>query len=229
MISSKSVVGIITARGGSKGLPGKNVIDLGGRPMVAWTISAALGSAYIDRLIISTDDEEIADTAKSWNCEVPFIRPDHLAQDDTSSVDVAIHALQTLKETYHYFVLLQPTSPFRTNSDIDNCLELCAQTDAPACVSICGADKSPYWMVSMDQQSHLHHVLEPPTPASRRQELPQVYSLNGAVYVAEVNWFEANETFLTEETRGYVMPRERSLDIDTEYDLSVAKCRLAYR
>ena len=207
-------------------MPRKNIVDLGGKPLIAWTILAAQESAYIDRLIVSTDDPEIADAAQRWNCEVPFMRPDDLAGDDTSSVDVVIHALQTLDTDHGYVVLLQPTSPFRTGADIDGCLERCEQSNAPVCVSICNVDKSPYWMVSMDEQNNLRKILEPPVPVTRRQDLPEVYALNGAVYAAEINWFQANKAFVTEETLGYVMPRERSLDIDTKYDLLLAKNRI---
>ncbi len=228
LIGSNTVLGIITARGGSKGLPRKNILNLGGKPLLAWTVLAARESAYIDRLILSTNDEEIADTARKWGCEVPFMRPGDLAEDDTSSVDVVLHALQALDETFDYFVLLQPTSPFRKGVDIDGCVELCKQTNAPLCLSVCDVDKSPYWMVSLDDRKCLQRILEPSKPASRRQDLPDVYALNGAVYVADVDWFKANKTFLTEDARGYVMPRERSLDIDTEYDFMLAKSRLAY-
>jgi CMP-N,N'-diacetyllegionaminic acid synthase len=227
LIGSRNVLGIIPARGGSKGLPRKNIVDLGGKPLIAWTILAAQESAYIDRLIVSTDDQEIADAARKWNCDVPFIRPDELAGDDASSVDVVIHALQTLDTDHDYVVLLQPTSPFRTGADIDGCLEQCEQSNAPVCVSICNVDKSPYWMVSKDEQNNLRNILETPVPVSRRQDLPEVYALNGAVYAAEVDWIRANKAFLMENTLGYVMPRERSLDIDTEFDLSLAKNRIS--
>ena len=222
LIESKSVLGIITARGGSKGLPRKNILELGGKPMLAWTILAAQESAYIDRLIVTTDDQEIADVARQWNCEVPFMRPDNLAGDKVSSVDVILHALQELEAQHNYMVLLQPTSPFRTGADIDACLERCEKTNAPVCVSVCEVDKSPYWMVSMDELNHLQQILKPPNPVSRRQDLPKVYALNGAVYAAEVDWFCANKTFLTEKTLGYAMPKERSLDVDSKYDLSLA-------
>jgi CMP-N,N'-diacetyllegionaminic acid synthase len=200
---------------------------LGGKPMLAWTILAAQESAYIDQLIVTTDDQEIADVARQWNCGVPFLRPGNLSGDEVSSVDVVLHALKELDVQYHYMVLLQPTSPFRTDVDIDACLDRCEQTNAPVCVSVCKVDKSPYWMVGMDKQNHLQRILEPPSPVSRRQDLPEVFALNGAVYAAEIDWFRANKTFLTEKTLGYVMPKERSLDVDSAYDLVLAKNWLA--
>jgi len=223
MIGSKTVIGIITARSGSKGLPGKNILDFGGKPLINWTILAAQKSKFIDHLILSTDDIEIANVARKLNCGVPFMRPSELAGDDTSSEDVLIHALDNIDQEFGYLVLLQPTSPFRLAKDIDGCLEQCRDLQSPVCVSITEPDKSPYWMVYMDEQNRLHQLLKLDTPVSRRQDLPASYALNGAVYVAEVEWFRTHRKFLSSETVGYVMPKERSIDIDTPFDLEVAK------
>src|SRR5262245_25182815 len=125
MIDAKRVLGLITARGGSKGVPRKNVRPLGGKPLLAWTIEAARNAPVIDRLILSSDDAEIIEVARAWGCEVPFVRPPELATDTADSVEVVRHALSTLGEDYDYVVLLQPTSPLRTGEDIENCVRLC--------------------------------------------------------------------------------------------------------
>jgi CMP-N,N'-diacetyllegionaminic acid synthase len=114
MINGKTILGIIPARGGSKGIPRKNLIIFGGKPLMAWTIEAGLQSHYIDRLILSSEDEEIIAVAREWGCEVPFIRPAELSRDDTPGIEPVIHAIKTLKTSYDYIILLQPTSPLRS-------------------------------------------------------------------------------------------------------------------
>lgn len=224
MIDGNRVLGLITARGGSKGLPGKNLIDLAGRPLIAWTIEAARGSLYIDRLILSSDDPAIIAVAGEWGCEAPFVRPAELAGDDTPSVPVILHALDALDETFDLLVLLQPTSPLRATEDIDACIGRCRPGGAPACVSVCEPETSPYWTYAMDAGGHLRPLVTPPGGSlpSRRQDLPPAYTLNGAVYAARVPWFRERRAFLGPETVGQAMPPERSVDIDTEADLKMA-------
>jgi len=217
MIHGKTILALIPARGGSKGIPHKNITPLAGKPLIAWTIDAAKKSKYIDRLILSSEDSEIIKVAKEYGCEAPFIRPKELAQDDTPGVDPVRHAINTLPEKYDYIVLLQPTSPLRIAEDIDGCIEKCVNEGHPFCVSICEPDKSPYWMVTLDNKGIMHKVLE--TTATRRQDLPATYALNGAVYVAETGKFLKENTFFTNETAGYLMPSLRSADVDTALDL----------
>ena len=151
MIKDKTVLAIIPARGGSKGVPLKNIRDVGGKPLIAWTIMEGKKSKYIDRLILSSEDERIINVAKKLGCEVPFTRPSSLAQDETPSIDVIVHAVQTIPEKYDYIVLLQPTSPLRKVTDIDNCIEQCLQKNAKACVSVTEPEKSPFWMYKIDE------------------------------------------------------------------------------
>lgn len=220
MIAGKKVLAIVPARGGSKGVPRKNIRDLAGKPLIAWSILAGRGSKYVDRLIVSTEDEEIAEVARRCGAEVPFLRPAHLAKDDTPGIDPVLHALEELPG-YDYVVLLQPTSPLRDSGDIDGCLELCLSTGASGCVSVTEPDKSPYWMYTVAGDGTMRPLLELER-ATRRQDLPKVWALNGAVYVARVEGLCAERSFLTADTRAYLMPKERSADIDTEIDLAVA-------
>jgi CMP-N,N'-diacetyllegionaminic acid synthase len=223
MIGDSSVLGVICARGGSRGLPGKNLAQLGGRPLIAWSIEAALNAHSVDRVIVSSDDQAIIAAAVEHGAEAPFVRPAELAADDTPGALPVAHALRTLKEQYDYVVLLQPTSPFRAAEDVDGAVALCAEAGTPAVVTVVAAHTSPYWTFLLDGAGLLKPVVPASTPLLRRQDLPPTYELNGAVYVARVDWFLSHETFLAPGTRAFVMPSERSLDIDTALDLLVAR------
>lgn len=143
---NSKILAIIPARGGSKGVPRKNIRELAGKPLIAWTIEEAKKSKYIDRLILSTEDDEIIEVAKQYGCEVPFKRPIELAQDDTPGIDPVLHAIEQCPG-YDYVVLLQPTSPLRTVDDIDGCIEQLLSSDGTNfCVSVTEPEKSPYWM-----------------------------------------------------------------------------------
>lgn len=220
------VLGVIPARGGSKGLPGKNLRELGGRPLIAWTIDAALRARSLSRVIVSTDDEAIASAAQSRGCEVPFERPAHLATDEATSIDVLRHALESMDATFDYAVLLQPTSPFRTTEDIDACVTACTRDGFPACVSVTEAAKPPHWMFTRSDEGRLVPVL-PGGLKTRRQDYATVYALNGAIFVVEVAWFSAHGALVHGDAYAYPMPEERSLDIDTAYDLKLANLILS--
>lgn len=221
MIEGKRVLAIIPARGGSKGVPGKNIRLLAGKPLIAWTIERAKQSKYIDRLIVSTDDQVIADVAMRYGCEAPFLRPAELAQDDTPGVLTVLHVLEEI-EGYDYTLLLQPTSPLRTADDMDACMEHGFHHGAKSCVSVTEPDKSPYWMYTLASQGELRPLLERPF-ITRRQMLPPVFALNGALYFNEVNWLQTHRSFIGDGTIGFVMPKERSWDIDTEDDFEICE------
>jgi CMP-N,N'-diacetyllegionaminic acid synthase len=225
MIDNKKVLAVIPARGGSKGVPRKNIREVAGKPLIAWTIEEAKKSKYVDRLILSSDDSEIIQVAKQWGCDVPFIRPAELAQDDTPGIEPVLHALREIPN-YHYIVLLQPTSPLRTAEDIDRCIEICVQNQGNVCVSVVKPDKSPYWMYTVNEANLLTPLLNSERVITRRQDMPEVYALNGAVYVANIPFLMDKKSFITEETFAYVMPRERSIDIDSELDLKIASMLL---
>lgn len=220
MIAGKTILAIIPARGGSKGVPRKNTRILAGKALIAWTIEAAKKSKYIDRLILSSENEEIIQVAKDWGCEVPYKRPIELARDDTPGIESVIHAINTLGEKYDFVVLLQPTSPLRTVEDIDGCVQHCIMTESPACVSLTEAQQSPYWMYNLDDDMKLKSFVQNGEIINRRQDLPKVYVLNGAVYVAESGFIMEHKSFLTDETAGYIMSGENSVDIDTELDFA---------
>jgi CMP-N,N'-diacetyllegionaminic acid synthase len=220
MIQGKSVLGIITARGGSKGFPGKNIANLAGKPLIAYTIEAGKKSKYIDRLILSSEDEDIIEVARDFGCEVPFIRPTELALDTTPGIDPVLHAIAAINEIFDFVVLLQPTSPLRISEDIDAAIEKCLISH-PACVSVCEPDKSPYWMYSITEKDKMVPLLE--TKAYRRQDLPKVYAINGAIYVSDTEYLMKHKTFVTEDTVAYIMPKIRSIDVDSEIDLKLCE------
>lgn len=219
MIDGRSVLGLIVARGGSKGVPGKNILMINGRPLIQWSIDTARGSRYLDRLILSSDDPAIIDVARSAGCEAPFRRDAALATDEASSIDVVVDALNRVPG-YDIVVLLQPTSPLRIAADIDGAVELLVSSGASACVTVREANEHPYWIFRIGNDGRLSRFAEPAGDMPlRRQELPQAWSLNGAVYVADCNWFLKNRTFVSSGTVGYPMPADRSLDIDTAEDI----------
>jgi len=222
MIDGLSVLALIPARGGSKGIPGKNIAPLAGRPLIHWTIAAARNSKFIDRVILSSDDEAISAAARAAGCDVPFVRAAELATDEASSMDVVLDALARTPG-YDIVVLLQPTSPLRVAEDIDGCLVEMLRSDAPCCVSVQAAANHPYLTYRLDDQASLMAYASPPVGQNlRRQDLPAAWCLNGAVYAARTPWLQAQRNFLSSETRGYPMPTDRSIDIDTPADLASA-------
>ena len=217
MINGRSVLMVIPARGGSKGLPGKNLRPVDGRPLLAWTIESATASKYADRVIVSSDDDAIMQAAKRLDCDVPFRRPAALATDTATTLDVILHALDSLPP-FDLVVVLQPTSPLRTREDIDAACALLVASGAPTCVSVSPVEQTPYWMYWINERNALVPVVEAPVGVTRRQDLPAVFALNGAVYVADVRWLREHRTFVSPETVGSVMPLDRSLDIDSLED-----------
>lgn len=230
MLNGDKVMAIVAARGGSKGLARKNVLPIGGKPLIAWTVAAAKKSAVIDRVILSSDDAEIAAAARAAGCDVPFTRAAELATDKAAMLDVVHDAVARCGDGFRWIVLLQATSPLRTAADIDAALKTCADAGAPACVSVTPVDKNPAWMFFRDNDGRMTPVLDGAgASAARRQDLPQAYVLNGAVYVARRDWLAGRASFLSPQTVCHVMPRERSIDIDTELDFAIAEKLLSER
>jgi CMP-N-acetylneuraminic acid synthetase len=228
----KQILAIILARGGSKGIPRKNIALLAGKPLIAWTIEAAMHSPLVSRIIISTDDQEIADVSLQLGGEVPFIRPAALAQDNTTSADSFRHAILWMDQNHQlnsdYAMLLQPTSPLRTSEDIDAAIELALQSNAESVVSVCKSKSHPYWTFRLNETGKLcryleHDLLDFQKQYTARQDLPPAYALNGAIYLIKVDVFLAENTFLPDGTIPYVMPPERSLDIDTPWEFRLAE------
>ena len=226
MIDGQRILGLIPARGGSVGIPRKNIRSLGGKPLLAWAVEAAAMSRFIDRIVVSTDDDEIAAVARACGAEVPFLRPAALATDAAQGIDVVRHALAEMPEM-DVVVLLQPTSPFRTVDDIDGALDAWRGHDAPV-VSVTESPVSPFLMHAI-HDGRLAPVLERPAGETNRQRLPTTYVLNGAVYVASRTMLGSDAGFLTPATRPYRMPAERSVDLDDEQDWQYAEFLLRDR
>lgn len=226
MLGAKKVLAVVTGRGGSKGLPGKNVAPCGGRPLVAWSVAAARAASRVDRVIVSTDDAAIRKAAVDAGAEAPFVRPAELATDDATMVEVILHALDEVSGEHGIGVLLQATSPLRIGADIDAALETMERLGAPSCVSVTAPSKSPYWCFRLRDDQRLEPLFPELSSSARRQALPETYALNGAIYVFDVPWFRERRTFVGPETAAYVMPAERSVDVDTELDLVVADALL---
>ena len=215
---------LIPARGGSKGIPRKNVLPIAGKPLIVWTIEAALRSGLLDAVVVSTDDPEIAEVARRAGAQVPFMRPHDLAQDHTPGIDPVFHALSELP-AFDAVLLLQPTSPLRQTADIDGCLRLARQESLPSVVSVSEPDAHPYWTYELAEDGRLAPLIAG-AQATRRQELPPVYAVNGALYFANAAWLQRSRRLLSAETRAFIMPRERSVDIDTPLDWRFAEMLL---
>ncbi|MBO8161753.1 MAG: acylneuraminate cytidylyltransferase family protein [Thermosipho sp. (in: Bacteria)] len=220
------VLAFIPARGGSKGVPKKNIRLLAGKPLIAYSIEQAKESKYISRIIVSTESEEIAEIAREWNAEV-IKRPEELARDETPTIDTIIHALDYLKKEENYtpdiVVLLQPTSPLRTSEDIDSAIELFLNIqDCLSLVSVTEFDHPPFWAIKIEDNL-LKPLFGKEYFRMRRQELPKAYRPNGAIFISTPKVLRKYKTFYTPKTIAYIMPPERSVDIDTEFDFLLAE------
>lgn len=227
MIKGKKILGLIAARGGSKGLPGKNIADLGGSPLIAWTIRAGQQSTLLDRLVLSSDDAAIIAAAKDHGCDVPFVRDAALSDDTATGTDVVLDALERLPG-FDYVVLLQATSPLRMAEDIDGCITHCIESAAPSCLTVTALGKPMEWLMRINENGTLDRIV-PGNHTDRRQDSTPVVTPNGAVYVAETNWLRETKSFYTPDTIAYEMPGARSVDIDTAQDLAIARTLIAGR
>ncbi|MDJ0739284.1 MAG: acylneuraminate cytidylyltransferase family protein [Gammaproteobacteria bacterium] len=225
-------VGLIPARGGSKRLPRKNLLPIAGKPLLAWTIEAGLAATHIDRLILSTDDDEIASVGRAHGADVPFKRPAELADDDATGLDVVCHALRSLDaagERYDYVVVLQPTSPLRTAHDIDAAIALLLDRHAHSVTSVCRTDHPPEWSNTLPADGSMRDFFRPGVRGGRSQDLPTSYRLNGAIYIHDCAALLGNDGAKDDAGYAYVMPRERSIDIDEAIDLDIAELFLRRR
>ncbi len=222
MYKTQSFLAIITARGGSKGLPRKNIKQLAGKPLINWTIEAAKKSQYLDRIVLSSEDAEIVKVAKDIGCEVPFLRPLELAQDDSKSVDVVIHMLQALEKKYDFIVLLQPTSPMRKEAHIDAAIVKALASKSQCCVSVTANDKPIEWSMSIES-NELFPTFSEENYKKRRQDLPVSYYPNGAVYVVSVEQFLKYKSFYIPGASPLVMSKPESCDIDDLNDFKYAE------
>ncbi len=213
------VLGLIPARGGSKGLRRKNIKLLCGKPLLYYTAKASLASRKLARVILSTEDEEIAQVGRECGLEVPFVRPLDLAQDDTPTLPVAQHAVRWMEENNEHFdalCLLQPTNPMRRVEDIDACIELLEQIDVDAAATVLPvpAEYNPHWVYFRDESGFLRLSTGEAAPIPRRQELPPAYHREGSVYVVRRDVLMVDGSFYGACFAGYEIPSERSVNID---------------
>ena len=221
MYNNKKLLAVITARIGSKRLVNKNILDLSGKPLIAWTIEEAKKSKYIDKLIISTDSEFIAKVAIEFNAEVPFIRPKELASDTSDSISVLKHSIDFFKDEYDYIMLLQPTSPLRSSEDIDAAIEMLSQ-QTQSIVSVTKTQHNPLWSNKLPEDLSMENFIQDEIKNKRSQDLPTYFRLNGSIYVSEIDYFLHNNGFFGHNTKAFIMSSENSIDIDTQLDFDFA-------
>ncbi len=233
MIDGRSVLALVPARGGSKGLPGKNIRSLCGRPLIQWSIEAGLSSRFVDLVVVSTDSQEIADVGMASGASVPFIRPPDLASDAASSIDVVVHALDFLAQDgkdFDVVVLLEPTSPLRDSSDIDQALQSMTDRDASAIVSVCRAESShPAFVFRKTPDGHLAPFMERPPTGLRRQEIEPMFFLDGSIYASDVQVLRARRSFYHSDTIAYEVPKWKSFEIDDLEDFQIVEALASYK
>lgn len=226
MIDDKVILAVIPARGGSKGVPRKNIKKLNGKPLISYTIEEALKSKYIDRVVVTTEDMEIAEISRKYGAEVPFIRPAELAEDDTPGIDPIIHCIKWLRDNEgyspDYVGLFQCTSPLRTYEQIDQAIRDLYAAKGDSIVSVCESEVSPYWMKKI-QSGKLRNFLSPDDEYYRRQDLPVIYRLNGAIYIAKTDRLMEFGNWYTDDTLPFIMDRYTSIDIDDDFDFKLVE------
>ena len=222
VINGETVLAIVPARGGSKRLPRKNVLHLHGKPLIVWTIEAGLKSKYIDKVVVSSEDSEVLDIARNSNAET-IERPIALASDDVSSFDVVEHALNSIQTGVDILVLLQPTSPLRTEMHIDQALSLMMNRKANAIVSVSAAEHPPLWSNTLPDDDNMESFLNNSVANARSQDLPNFFRVNGALYICRTNYLlDEKSFFLKTNILAYRMSRDTSIDIDQAIDLKLA-------
>lgn len=223
MYRESRILAFIPARGGSKGIPHKNIIYLGGKPLIEYTIEAALQSRYIDYVFVSTDDCEIASISKDAGANVPFFRPDELAQDTSKTIDAVLHSVRKLEkmgECFDALVLLQPTQPLRTSEDIDNAVRKYYESGCKSLTSVCEVDDNPV-LIRTIEGDDLVKLLDVSSTV-RRQDMPVYYRINGCIYINSISEVNENTSF-NDNIIPYVMDREHSVDIDEMKDVYMAE------
>lgn len=228
MHKDKTFLAIIPARGGSKRLHRKNVLDLAGKPLIAWSIETGIKSKYIDKVIVSSEDDEILSISKEFGAET-LKRPDNLASDIATTFDTVKHVIDNV-EKYDYVVLLQATSPLRNEKHVDDAIELLATKKADAIISVCKMDHSPLWSNVLLESGNMRNFLKDEIKNTRSQDLPPYYRLNGAIYVCSMQKLLQEKTFfIRENIFAYKMDRESSIDIDEDMDLKFARYLITHR
>ena len=223
MYKGKRILGLIPARGGSKGIPRKNIIDLHGKPLISYTIEAGIKSKYLDYILVSTDDEEIASVSRKYGAQVPFMRPAELASDTAKTIDAVLHAIKNLQmigDIFDTLVLLQPTQPLRTTEDIDEAIERYMEFGCKPLVSVSEVNDHPILVrtISGNKLAPLLNV----SSTCRRQDMPLYYCVNGCIYINEINQINETTSF-NDNIIPFVMKKSHSVDIDELSDLVIAE------
>jgi len=221
------VLGIVTARGGSKGIPGKNLVSVAGRTLLEWTAASALGAQRLTRVVLSTEDDAIAAAGRTYGLDVPFMRPAHLAQDQTPTLPVLQHVIETLAGQGQHFdavFILQPTHPMRRASDIDGAIERLEQTGADSVISFTPVgDAHPARMKWVDEAGQVHDPdFAESFEGQRRQDLPPLLLREGSVYVTRTEVLMGQGSIKGKDCRAWIVPRERACNIDEPFDLWLA-------
>lgn len=217
---------LIPARGGSKGIPRKNIRPIAGKPLIAWTIEAARAVPGIERVVVSTDDPEIAAVAEASGADVPFMRPAELATDEAPGIAPVLHAVEMLPG-HDTLILLQPTSPLRGSCEIADMLAFCERSAAHSVASVTPVQKPPAWMYHLESDRRLSPYAQEST--ARRQDLPELFVLNGAMYWVETEWLLREQRLVGPGTLGFPMDAQSSVDIDTMLDWRFAEMLLTER
>ena len=226
MYKGNSFLAIVPARGGSKRLPNKNILDLAGKPMIAWTIEAAKASKYIDTVVVTSDSSKILKIANKLSVNT-LERPKILASDTASTFDVIQHVVEYLKKRFDYIVLLQPTSPLRSEKHIDEAIEFLFKKNANAVISVCKTSHTPEWINILPKNGSLSNFLKRGSTNKRSQDYDDFYRLNGAIYICKVeSLLKDKSLFLRENIFAYIMDRRSSVDVDESIDLDLCRCYL---
>lgn len=228
MYQNKKILAVIPARGGSKRLPNKNIKELNGKPLINWTIDAALKSNYLTEVIVSTDSQDIANIAIKAGGNVPFLRPENLAKDNSTTYDTIEHAVlyykNELGQNFDYVILLQPTSPLRDSKDIDQSIEMLFEKKSDAIISVCEAEHSPLWSNTLNINNDMSNFIASEIKNKRSQDLDTFYRINGAIYICDTTRLLQEKVFFLESNiYAYIMPVEHSIDIDNIIDFKLAE------
>ena len=227
MINGKRVLAYIPARSGSKSIIHKNIIDVCGKPLIAYSILAAKESKYVDKVIISTDSAHYAEIARTWGADAPFLRPPELAGDTSVEMDACQHLIRwvdtTASEKFDFIIKLEPTSPLRIGKDIDQAIEMLVNKDADTVVTVTEVLTHPFWMNVLPPDNSMKGFLKPGVEKLNRQQLPKYYQLDGLVYVAKWDFIKNKKTWFAENCFATITPGERALDIDEPIQMDLLK------
>lgn len=221
------MIAIVPARGGSKGLPGKNTRILCGKPLISWTIETALKSKYIDKVVLSTDDDKIAEIGEDCGAIIPFMRPSELAGDNSIATDAYLYTIERLNKENGYiiedFMVLLPTAPMRLVEDIDQAVEIFYNNKASSVMSYASLNHPPEWTVKILDDGIVRNYFTCLSEGKNRQEYCSPYICNGSIYILKYSLFKESKKYYYPNTYGYIMPQQRSIDIDTEIDFKFAE------